>query len=122
MASKAPILTRRQDRFCINCVDGTVETRIRKHFTPVWRTSQTDCWRPVAAEFSSGPMFCGYPCSSTIVECGLQSWVTAEGRQVTRHKKQGNTWYSYRDPSGVYVQVLRIPKGEKAPAVTGLGN
>ena len=77
---------------------------------------------PSAAELSRGPMFCGYPCSPTVDDRGLPSWIIAEGRQVTRHEKQGDTWYSYRDPSGVYVQVLRIPKGEKAPAVTGLGN
>ena len=76
---------------------------------------------PSAAELSSGPMFCGYPCSPTVDDRGLPSWIIAEGRQVTRHEKQGDTWYSYRDPSGVYVQVLRIPTGEKAPAVTGLG-
>jgi hypothetical protein len=42
--------------------------------------------------------------------------------EVTRHEKQGDTRYSYHDPSGVYVQVLRIPKGERVPAVTGLGS
>lgn len=75
---------------------------------------------PSAAELSQGPTFCGYPCSPTVDERGLPSWIIAEGRQATRHEKQGDTWYSYRDGNDVYVQVLRIPKGEKAPAVTGL--
>lgn len=74
---------------------------------------------PSAAELSSGPTFCGYPCSPTVDDRGLPSWIIADARQATRHEKQGDTWYSYRD-GDTYVQVLRIPKGEHPPAVLGL--
>lgn len=75
---------------------------------------------PSAAELSRGPTFCGYACSPTVDDRGLPSWIIAEGKQATRHEKQGDTWYSYANGNGGYTQVLRIPKGEKAPAVTGL--
>jgi len=75
---------------------------------------------PSAAEVASGPMFCGYPCSPTFDDRGLPSWIIADGRQATRHEKQGDVWYSYRGDNETYIQVLRIPKGEKAPAVTGV--
>ena len=75
---------------------------------------------PSAAEVASGPMFCGYPCSPTVDAQGLPSWIIADGRQATRHEKQGDVWYSYRGDNETYVQVLRIPKGEKAPAVAGV--
>lgn len=75
---------------------------------------------PSAAEVASGPMFCGYPCSPTVDSQGLPSWIIADGRQATRHEKQGDVWYSYRGDNETYIQVLRIPKGEKAPAVTGV--
>lgn len=75
---------------------------------------------PSAAEIASGPMFCGYPCSPTFDDRGLPSWIIADGRQATRHEKQGDVWYSYRGDNETYIQVLRIPKGEKAPAVTGV--
>lgn len=74
---------------------------------------------PSAAEVAGGPMFCGYPCSPTFDDRGLPSWIIADGRQATRHEKQGDVWYSYRGDNETYIQVLRIPKGEKAPAVTG---
>ncbi len=35
---------------------------------------------PSAAELSRGSMFCGYPCSSTVDDRGLPSWIIAEGR------------------------------------------
>ena len=75
---------------------------------------------PSAAEVAGGPMFCGYPCSPTFDDRGLPSWIIADGRQATRHEKQGDVWYSYRGDNETYIQVLRIPKGEKAPAVTGV--
>lgn len=75
---------------------------------------------PSATELAGGPSFCGYPCSPTVDDRGLPSWIIADGRQATRHEKQGDTWYSYRE-GDTYVQILRIPKGEKAPAVVGLG-
>lgn len=74
---------------------------------------------PSAAELAAGPSFCGYPCSPTVDTAGLPSWIIADGRQATRHEKQGDTWYSYRDGEN-YIQVLRIPKGEIAPAVIGI--
>lgn len=74
---------------------------------------------PSAGELAGGPSFCGYPCSPTVDERGLPSWIIADGRQAHRHDKQGDSWYSYRDGE-MYVQVLRIPKGERAPAVVGV--
>lgn len=76
---------------------------------------------PSAAELSSGPTFCGYACSPTVDDRGLPSWIIVDGHQATRHEKQGDVWYSFRD-GDTYIQVLRIPKGEKAPAVAGLGD
>ena len=43
-----------------------------------------------------------------------------EGKQAQRREKQGDAWYSVRQADGSYAQVLRIPKGEKAPEVKGL--
>ncbi len=92
-----------------------------------WEPAQTattvvQASTPSAAEVAGGPMFCGYPCSPTVDDRGLPSWLIADGRQATRHEKQGDVWYSYRADNDTYVQVLRIPKGERAPAVTGLGD
>jgi len=90
-------------------------------WTPADTSTIVQASMPSAAEIASGPMFCGYPCSPTVDSQGLPSWIIADGRQATRHEKQGDVWYSYRgDSEGTYVQVLRIPKGEKAPAVTGV--
>lgn len=91
-------------------------------WTPADTSTVVQASMPSAAEIASGPMFCGYPCSPTVDSQGLPSWIIADGRQATRHEKQGDTWYSYRGDGETYVQVLRIPKGERAPAVTGLGN
>ena len=50
--------------------------------------------------------------------CRPGSWWTA--KQAQRREKQGDVWYSAKMPDGTYAQVLRIPKGEKAPAVLGM--
>jgi hypothetical protein len=71
---------------------------------------------PAAEEFASGPHFCGFPCSPTMDEMGMPTWIISDGHQATRRSKQGDHWYSYRIGEE-YVQVLRIPKGEKVPPV-----
>ena len=75
---------------------------------------------PAAAELAQGPTFAGYPCSPTVDEEGRPTWIIWEGRQAQRREKQGDTWYSIKNPDGTYDQVLRIPKGETAPDVKGL--
>ncbi len=76
---------------------------------------------PSAGELASGPTFAGYPCSPTVDAQGLPTWIIFEGKQAQRREKQGDVWYSVRGAGeGEYVQVLRIPKGEKAPAVVGI--
>ncbi|MBP8291121.1 MAG: hypothetical protein KAX65_00020 [Caldilineaceae bacterium] len=76
---------------------------------------------PSAGELASGPTFAGYPCSPTVDAQGLPTWIIFEGKQAQRREKQGDVWYSVRGAGeGDYTQVLRIPKGEKAPAVVGL--
>lgn len=76
---------------------------------------------PSAGELASGPTFAGYPCSPTVDDKGLPTWIIVDGRQAARHERQGDVWWSIKDGEGAYIQVLRIPKGEKAPAVQGLG-
>ena len=66
------------------------------------------------------PTFAGYPCSPTVDERGLPTWIIVEGKQAQRREKQGDVWYSLRLVDGTYAQVLRIPKGEKPPEVKGL--
>lgn len=75
---------------------------------------------PSAAELDQGPTFCGFRCSSTVDDQGLPSWIVASDQQAVRRSKQGDTWYSIKLPDGTYEQVLRIPKGEKVPAVKGI--
>lgn len=75
---------------------------------------------PSAGELASGPTFAGYPCSPTVDASGLPTWIIFEGKQAQRREKQGDVWYSVRGGDDSYIQVLRIPKGEKAPAVVGL--
>lgn len=86
-----------------------------------WGFAEAQPAGPSVKEIAAGPMFCGYPCSPTVDDRGLPTWVMVEGRQAQRREKQGDTWWSYRDDNGEYVQVLRIPKGEEAPPVVGLG-
>ena len=75
---------------------------------------------PAAAELAQGPTFAGYPCSPTVDDRGLPTWIIVDGMQAQRREKQGDVWYSGKAPTGEYIQVLRIPKGETAPAVRGL--
>lgn len=75
---------------------------------------------PSAAELASGPTFAGYPCSPTVDDQGLPTWIIVDGKQAQRREKQGDVWYSVKENDGSYTQVLRIPKGEQAPAVRGL--
>lgn len=75
---------------------------------------------PSATELDKGPTFCGYPCSPTIDDMGLPTWIVYEGQQAMRRSKQSDHWYSIKLPDGTYGQVLRIPKGEKVPPVKGL--
>ena len=75
---------------------------------------------PSAAEMDKGPTFCGYPCSPTVDDRGLPSWILVGGSQAMRHEKQGDVWWSVKVGEGQYEQVLRIPKGEKVPPVKGL--
>lgn len=74
---------------------------------------------PSLRELTSGPTFAGYPCSPTVDDRGLPTWILVAGKQAHRREKQGDAWYSYKD-GDEYVQALRIPKGEKPPAVVGL--
>ena len=66
-----------------------------------------------------GPTFAGYPCSPTVDERGLPTWLIVDGKQAQRREKQGDVWYSVKVGEGEYAQVLRIPKGEKIPDVRG---
>ena len=75
---------------------------------------------PSAMELDKGPTFCGYPCSPTVDDRGLPSWILVGGSQAMRHEKQGDVWWSVKVGEGQYEQVLRIPKGEKVPPVKGL--
>jgi hypothetical protein len=75
---------------------------------------------PSVAELAAGPTFAGYPCSPTVDDRGLPTWIMVGGQQAHRREKQGDVWYSYKDGEG-YIQALRIPKGEQAPPVMGLG-
>lgn len=75
---------------------------------------------PSPREMAAGPSFCGYPCSPTVDEAGLPTWILVGERQAMRREKQGDTWWSVKEADGSYTQVLRIPKGEKPPRVVGL--
>lgn len=85
-----------------------------------WSFAHLEPVGPSAAELSQGPTFAGYPCSPTVDERGLPTWIIVDGKQAQRREKQGDTWYSLRMTDGAYAQVLRIPKGEKPPEVKGL--
>lgn len=74
---------------------------------------------PSAAELAQGPTFAGYPCSPTVDDAGRPTWIIVDGKQAQRREKQGDVWYSVK-VNDEYLQVLRIPKGEKAPAVMGI--
>ncbi len=75
---------------------------------------------PGLKELTSGPSFCGYPCSPTVDDAGFPTWILVGDRQAMRRDKQGDHWYSCKNGDGTFTQVLRIPKGEKVPPVVGL--
>ncbi len=85
-----------------------------------WQFAHPGLTDSSAAEWIQGPTFAGYACSPTVDERGLPTWIIVEGKQAQRREKQGDVWYSVKMGEGEYVQVLRIPKGEKPPAVKGL--
>lgn len=95
--------------------------KIAAHFAALgWGFSAQQAAGPSAAELDKGPTFCGYPCSPTVDDTGLPTWIVVNGLQSVRHEKQGDRWYSYKKSDGSYEQVLRIAKGEKVPPVKGL--
>ncbi len=85
-----------------------------------WSFAHLEPVGPSAAELAQGPTFAGYPCSPTVDERGLPTWLIVDGKQAQRREKQGDTWYSVRLTDGSYAQVLRIPKGERVPEIKGL--
>ena len=85
-----------------------------------WTFAHSEPTGPSATELAQGPTFAGYPCSPTVDERGLPTWLIIDGKQAQRREKQGDVWYSLRLSDGSYEQVLRLPKGEKPPAVKGL--
>lgn len=95
--------------------------KIAAHFAAKgWGFASQQPALPSAAEMDKGPTFCGYPCSPTVDDSGLPTWIISNDQQCVRHEKQGDRWYSFRRADGSYEQVLRIAKGEKVPAVKGL--
>lgn len=94
--------------------------KIGAHFSGKgWTFARVEPVGPSAVELAQGPTFAGYPCSPTVDERGLPTWLIVDGKQAQRREKQGDVWYSVRIADGSYAQVLRIPKGEKPPAVKG---
>lgn len=85
-----------------------------------WSVQPAEPTGPSAAELATGPSFAGYPCSPTVDDKGMPTWIIVDGKQAQRREKQGDIWYSVKGEAGAYVQVLRIPKGEKAPEVKGI--
>lgn len=95
--------------------------KIAAHFAAKgWGFASQQPALPSAAEMDKGPTFCGYPCSPTVDDRGLPSWILVGGSQAMRHEKQGDVWWSVKVGERDYEQVLRIPKGEKVPPVKGL--
>jgi hypothetical protein len=64
-----------------------------------------------------GPTFAGFPCSPTVDDRGLPTWLIVDGKQALRREKQGDIWYSIKRADDTYEQVLRIPKGEQVTSV-----
>jgi hypothetical protein len=85
-----------------------------------WALAEAQPSTPRPAELDAGPSFAGYPCSPTVNDDGLPTWIIVDGKQAQRREKQGDVWYSVKLIDGSYEQVLRIPKGEQAPSVRGL--
>ena len=85
-----------------------------------WGFADAQPTLPGLKELTSGPSFCGYPCSPTVDDAGFPTWILVGDRQAMRRDKQGDHWYSCKNGDGTFTQVLRIPKGEKVPPVVGL--
>ena len=82
-----------------------------------WSYARAETTGPSARELAQGPTFAGYPCSPTVDDRGLPTWLIVDGKQAQRREKQGDVWYSIKRADGGYEQILRIPKGERPPAV-----
>lgn len=94
---------------------------IGQHYTlRGWSFAESGAASPGAAELAAGPTFAGYPCSPTVNDAGLPTWLIVDGKQAQRREKQGDVWYSVKLQDGTYDQVLRIPKGEVPPPVMGV--
>lgn len=85
-----------------------------------WSFADTEPKGPSAKELAAGPTFAGYPCSPTVNDAGIPTWILVNGQQAQRREKQGDVWFSAKVGEGQYETVLRIPKGEKPPQVIGL--
>jgi hypothetical protein len=85
-----------------------------------WALAEAQPGTPGPDELDAGPIFAGYPCSPTIDDNGLPTWIIVDDRQAQRRAKQGDVWYSVKLIHGNYERVLRIHKGEQAPPVRGL--
>ena len=85
-----------------------------------WRYAEAQATTPSAGELDAGPTFAGYPCSPTVDERGLPTWIIVDGRQAQRREKQGDVWYSVKLQDGSYERILTLPKGEQAPPVRGV--
>lgn len=94
--------------------------KIGAHFSSKgWTFARLEPTGPSAGELAQGPTFAGYPCSPTVDDRGLPTWIIIDGKQAQRREKQGDVWYSVRSADGSYAQVLRIPRGEKPLEVKG---
>lgn len=94
---------------------------LSRGWTAAHNTDANAAAGPSASELAQGPTFAGYPCSPTVDDAGRPTWIIVDGKQAQRRERQGDVWYSIKaGDDGGYIQVLKIPKGEKAPAVVGL--
>ncbi|MBK8048054.1 MAG: hypothetical protein IPK16_13525 [Anaerolineales bacterium] len=85
-----------------------------------WSFAHLAAVEPTPNALAQGPTFAGYPNRITVDDRGFPTWIIHQGKQALRHEKQGDVWYSMKTADGGYAQVLRLPKGEKVPAVKGL--
>lgn len=80
-----------------------------------WTFANDTSYTPDVHHRRQSPSFAGFPCSPTVDERGLPSWLIIDGKQAHRREKQGDVWYSIKLADDVYEQVLRIPKGDHLP-------
>ena len=52
-----------------------------------WAFAHLEPVGPSATELAQGPTFAGYPCSPTVDERGLPTWIIVEGKQAQRREK-----------------------------------